>query len=132
MSGPWKIGDLVRFNDQRNGGPVHRVVAIGFDRMIRLHDMGGWFAPHLFTAADDIGGIPPDVPRVPDPRDALIDKLEAASRAMLAHADDFVLVCGEDLFHPTRVALHEALAVVQAWRDGEHRAMPRTEGDGDE
>lgn len=56
------LGSFVRFGQERNGGPVHRVVAIAADGMIRFHDMGGWFAPHLFVIADDIAAIPPDPP----------------------------------------------------------------------
>jgi hypothetical protein len=51
------IGALVRFAHERNGGPVHRVVALASDGMVELHDMGGWFAQHHFAVADDIGGI---------------------------------------------------------------------------
>ena len=53
-----KLGTLVRFNHQREGGPVHRIVSVMRDGMVELHDMGGYFAPHLFAVADDIGGIP--------------------------------------------------------------------------
>ncbi len=55
----WQRGDLVRFNHERNGGPVHRVASVQHDGMIEMEDVGGYFAPHLFTLADDIGGIPP-------------------------------------------------------------------------
>lgn len=55
-----KIGDLVRFNHQKDGGPVHRVASVMSDGMIELHDMGGYFGPDLFVTADDIGGIPLD------------------------------------------------------------------------
>lgn len=51
--------DLVRFAHERDGGPVHRVVSVMHDGMVELHDIGGYFAPHLFAIADDIGGIPP-------------------------------------------------------------------------
>lgn len=54
---------FVRFNHEREGGPVHRVVRIGRDAMVELNDMGGCFAPHLFEIASDIGGIPPRIPR---------------------------------------------------------------------
>lgn len=57
-----KQGTLVRFNHERNGGPVHRVVSVMLDSMVELHDMGGYFAQDLFAVADDIGGIPPDPP----------------------------------------------------------------------
>ena len=57
-----KIGDLVRFNHEKNGGPVRRVVSVMADGMIEVHDMGGYFAPHLFVVADDIGDIPPNRP----------------------------------------------------------------------
>lgn len=57
------LGTLVRFYSERNGGPVHRVVSVMSDGMIEIHDMGGYFAPHLFEVADDVGGIPPSVPR---------------------------------------------------------------------
>ena len=53
------LGTLVRFAHERNGGPVHRVVSVMQDGMIEIHDMGGYFAPHLFVIADDIGDIPP-------------------------------------------------------------------------
>jgi len=52
-------GMLVRFNHEREGGPVHRVASIDKDGMVELHDMGGFFAPHLFVIADDIADIPP-------------------------------------------------------------------------
>jgi hypothetical protein len=55
---PLKLGTLVRFAHERNGGPVHRIVSVMQDGMVELHDMGGYFAPHLFQVADDIGGIP--------------------------------------------------------------------------
>lgn len=54
-----KIGDLVRFNHERCGGPVHRVFSVMSDGMIEIHDMGGYFAPHLFVVADDVAAIPP-------------------------------------------------------------------------
>lgn len=49
-----KIGDLVRFNHEREGGPVYRVASVMRNGMVELHDLGGYFAPHLFVAA----GIP--------------------------------------------------------------------------
>ena len=52
-------GTLVRFNHERDGGPVHRVVSIDTDGMVELHDMDGFFAPHLFEVAADIADIPP-------------------------------------------------------------------------
>lgn len=54
-----KIGNLVRFANEKSGGPVHRVVSVMHDGMIEIHDMGGYFAPHLFVVADDIAEIPP-------------------------------------------------------------------------
>lgn len=54
-----KMGTLVRFANEHDGGPVHRVVSVMLDGMIELHDMGGYFAPHLFAVADDIGDMPP-------------------------------------------------------------------------
>lgn len=54
-----KIGDLVRFAHEKDGGPVHRIVSVMFDGMVEIHDMGGYFAPHLFVAADDVAEIPP-------------------------------------------------------------------------
>lgn len=57
-----KIGDLVRFNHEQNGGPVHRIASVMSDGMVELHDMGGYFAPHLFALADDIADIPPSPP----------------------------------------------------------------------
>lgn len=62
-----KPGTLVRFNHERDGGPVHRVFGVGVDGMIELDDMGGFFAPHLFVIADDIGDIPPSQAQDPDP-----------------------------------------------------------------
>lgn len=53
-----KIGDLVRFNHERDDGPVHRVVSVMSDGMIEIHDMGGYFAPHLFVVADDVAAKP--------------------------------------------------------------------------
>ena len=52
--------DLVRFNHERDGGPVHRIVSVMRDGMVELHDMGGYFAPHLFAVADDVVAIPQD------------------------------------------------------------------------
>lgn len=46
------IGTLVRFNHERNGGPVHRVINRDGDGMVELHDMTGWFAPHLFLVVE--------------------------------------------------------------------------------
>jgi hypothetical protein len=43
-------GTLVRFAHQSDG-PVHRVSAVDPDGMVSLHDMVGWFAPHLFVVA---------------------------------------------------------------------------------
>ena len=57
----FKRGTLVRFNHEQDGGPVRRVASIAPDGMIELEDMGGFFAPHLFVIADDIGDIPPKV-----------------------------------------------------------------------
>jgi hypothetical protein len=54
--------DLVRFVNEIDGGPVHRVVSVMHDGMVELHDMGGYFAPHLFAVADDVAAIPPDPP----------------------------------------------------------------------
>jgi hypothetical protein len=54
--------DLVRFNHEKDGGPVHRVVSVMSDGMIEIHDIGGYFAPHLFTLADDVADIPPAAP----------------------------------------------------------------------
>lgn len=51
----------MRFGHQANGGPVHRIVRVDADGMVELHDMGGFFAPHLFALVDDIGDIPPSV-----------------------------------------------------------------------
>jgi hypothetical protein len=56
-------GALVRFAHERDGGPVHKIVSVMPDGMVEINDMGGYFAPHLFEVADDIGGIPLD----PDP-----------------------------------------------------------------
>lgn len=57
-----KIGDLVRFNHERDGAPVHRIVSVMSDGMVEINDMGGYFAPHLFVPADDIAEIPPSLP----------------------------------------------------------------------
>lgn len=54
-----KPGTLVRFNHERDGGPVRRVASVAPDGMVELEDMGGFFAPHLFEIADDIADIPP-------------------------------------------------------------------------
>ncbi|HEY4153529.1 MAG TPA: hypothetical protein VGM38_09430 [Pseudolysinimonas sp.] len=56
------LGTLVRFNHSGEGGPVHRIVSVMKDGMVEIHDMGGYFAPHLFTIADDIADIPPSPP----------------------------------------------------------------------
>lgn len=55
------VGALVRFANEANGGPVHRVVQVDASGMVELHDMGGFFAPHLFAATDDIADIPPTI-----------------------------------------------------------------------
>jgi hypothetical protein len=52
---------LVRFNHEKDGGPVHRIVSVMSDGMVEIHDIGGYFAPHLFAVADDIGDIPPSI-----------------------------------------------------------------------
>ena len=49
------LGSLVRFNHEKHGGPVHRVVSVMSDGMIEINDIGGYFAPHLFVVADDMG-----------------------------------------------------------------------------
>lgn len=59
------IGDLVRFHHEAKGGPVHRVIEVAHDGMVLLHDMCGYFAPHLFVVADDIADIPPGRPDLP-------------------------------------------------------------------
>jgi hypothetical protein len=51
---------LVRFRHEQVGGPIHRIVSVMHDGMVELHDMGGYFALHLFALADDIGGMPLD------------------------------------------------------------------------
>ena len=56
-----KPGDLVRFNHERDGGPVYRIGRIDREGMVELGDMSGWFAPHLFELADDIADIPPKI-----------------------------------------------------------------------
>jgi hypothetical protein len=43
-------GKRVRFNHEADGW--HEVVAVSPDGMIELHDLGGWFAPHLFTIVE--------------------------------------------------------------------------------
>jgi hypothetical protein len=48
----------VRFNHERAGGPVHRVVSVMNDGMVELHDMPGYFASSLFSVADDIAYMP--------------------------------------------------------------------------
>lgn len=55
------LGSLVRFNHEKDGGPVHRIVSVMSDGMVEIHDIGGYFAPHLFAVADDIGDIPPSI-----------------------------------------------------------------------
>jgi hypothetical protein len=74
-----KIGDLVRFNHERNGGPVHRIASVTHDGMVELHDMGGYFAPHLFEIATDIADIPPIVP---NRRDFLVMELRGLALRM--------------------------------------------------
>lgn len=49
----FKVGDLVRFNHEKANGPDRRIVSVSPDGMIELEDMAGYFAPHLFTAAND-------------------------------------------------------------------------------
>lgn len=55
----FKIGDLVRFANEQDGGPVHRIASVMSNGMVELHDFGGYFAPHLFVEAIDVAGIPP-------------------------------------------------------------------------
>jgi hypothetical protein len=55
-------GDIVRFAHEQNGGPVHRIVSVMSDGMVEIHDMGGYFAPHLFVVATDIADIPAKIP----------------------------------------------------------------------
>lgn len=57
-TGPQKF-QLVRFKHERDGGPVHRVVSVMHDGAVELNDMDGYFAPRLFSLADDIADIPP-------------------------------------------------------------------------
>lgn len=72
-------GTLVRFNHERNGGPVHRVASVARDGMIELEDMGGFFAPHLFEPANDIADIPPTIP---NRRDFLVMELRGLALRM--------------------------------------------------
>lgn len=53
-----ETGNLVRFSNERDGGPVHRITRVAADGMVELNDMGGLFAPCLFVLADDIADIP--------------------------------------------------------------------------
>jgi hypothetical protein len=73
---------LVRFNHEQNGGPVHRIMSVMRDGMVKLHDMGGYFAPHLFVVADDIGDIPPS-PASPDDAAALAEARAEVERLKL-------------------------------------------------
>lgn len=57
------IGTLVRFANEQQGGPVHRVVSVMLDGMIEINDMPGYFAPHLFAVADDVAEIPSSISR---------------------------------------------------------------------
>lgn len=77
-----KIGDLVRFNHEKNGGPVRRVVSVMADGMIEIHDMGGYFAPHLFVEADDIGDIPPSQPLPVFTKELLIEWADKIDRRL--------------------------------------------------
>ncbi len=65
-----KRGTLVRFNHERDGGPVRRIVSVAPDGMIELEDMDGFFAPHLFEIAEGIADIPPSSGYI-DPEDIL-------------------------------------------------------------
>ena len=46
------LGRDVRFAHQPEG-PLHHVNAVGSDGMVRLADMAGDFAPHLFVIASE-------------------------------------------------------------------------------
>ncbi|MCK9994271.1 MAG: hypothetical protein Dbin4_02791 [Alphaproteobacteria bacterium] len=71
-----KIGSLVRFCSEKNGGPVHRVADVAPGGMVELEDMVGHFAPHLFDFADDIGDIPPGALPVRDTLEAYFERAE--------------------------------------------------------
>lgn len=81
-----KPGTLVRFAHERDGGPVHRVFGVGVDGMIELDDMGGFFAPHLFVIADDIGDIPPSQAQDSDPyaEGDISDRLSEMAHALVS------------------------------------------------
>lgn len=85
-------GKLVRFVNEQDGGPVHRVDAISPDGMVWLDDMEGWFASHLFVVADDIvdrplGGLVPGDKRMADLETALRDLLEVSFPGVGADPD---------------------------------------------
>lgn len=93
--GGMNIGTLVRFRHQREGGPVHRVTAIDgsagpHNGMIELNDMGGYFAPHLFEEATDIGGIPLDGTRVESEIERLTKELKRVKALCAQMADQGV------------------------------------------
>jgi hypothetical protein len=69
-------GALVRFANEHDGGPVHRITSVMNDGMVELHDMGGYFAPHLFVVADDVGDIPPARTKVTDDAPAYTIRVE--------------------------------------------------------
>ena len=97
--------DLVRFNHERDGGPVHRVVSIMADGMIELHDMEGYFAPHLFVIADDVAAIPAD--RTPMQR-ALDAEAQVAdlAREVKTLRDEFAMAAANGILafvHPFRI-----------------------------
>lgn len=94
-----KIGDLVRFNHEQDGGPVHRIVSVMSDGMVEIHDIGGYFAPHLFAAADDVADIPPKLGGGM--------KLDPESRQKAIEAVSLALGGGTD--DPTLWGLHIAV-----------------------
>lgn len=53
---PWKIGDRVRFAHQKQGEATYTIagfsVSAHVGRMVRLNELPGDFAPHIFVAAD--------------------------------------------------------------------------------
>lgn len=127
----FSVGALVRFNHERDGGPVHRVIGVDARGMIDLHDMGGWLAPHLFTVADDIGGMPPSAGLAPTELVTIEgnDIVIRITSGSLTHATEHGVLC---TFIPQTGGFRGAQITDAAkWRDAVVRALRREQENGD-
>lgn len=122
------LGTLVRFYSERAGGPVHRVVSVMSDGMIELHDRGGYFAPHLFEVADDVGGIPPTIPRELVSIEGGDIVVRVTLDALVFASENGVLATFSKLKNGFRtVKVHDPVQ----WRDAIVRALRREKENGD-